>query len=131
MTKIEMARCYPHMDNSSILNGIITDVESHYNNMVEVISKLEGRITKVESCLTDSVKNLDWVIKEKRLDDDSGKELHEQIAHHRRVEEFYKQIAELKEENKKLREENSSLKEDIEKLVSVVHNLNKIYGGAK
>ena len=137
MLKIQMTRCYPHIDNSSVLNGIITDVESHYNKMVEVVSKLECRITNVESCLTDSVKNLDWVVKEKRLDDDFGKEmrkqreeydqklvlaiedldipkqkeLQEQIAHHRRIEDFYKQIAELKEENKKLREENDKLKQ--------------------
>jgi hypothetical protein len=35
------------------------------------------------------------------------------------------------EENKKLCDENNLLKEDIEKLVSIVHNLRKVYGGVK
>lgn len=51
------------------------------------------------------------------LDIPKQKELHEQIAHHRRIEDFYKQISELKKENKKLREEIGNLKEHI-KVVS-------------
>jgi len=40
-------------------------------------------------------------------------------------------IQELEDENIKLKEENKIFKEEIEKLVSCVHNLNKIYGGVK
>ena len=48
MLKIQMARCYPHMDNSSVLNGIIIDVEKHYNKMVEVVTKIEKAITSLK-----------------------------------------------------------------------------------
>lgn len=79
MLKIEMARCYGHMDHSGVLNNIITDVEMHYNNMVEVITKLEEKVNKKTELSI-------------------------------RIEDFYKQIAELKEENKMLWEENRKLK---------------------
>ena len=70
MLKIQMARCYPHMDNSSVLNGIIIDVEKHYNKMVEAISKLEENVRKLENAernrnFTEYVKDLDWIVKEK------------------------------------------------------------------
>lgn len=131
MLKIKMSRCYPHMDNSSVLNGIITDVERHYNNMVEVISRLEktsgrlyDRITKIEKMSEATSVKLDCnKFKEKMgglendllnaaEDNDFGKQMEtvRQISHHIRVEEFYKQIAELKEANKILWEENRKLK---------------------
>ena len=62
MTKIEMARCYGHMDHSGVLNNIITDVEMHYNNMVVAITNIEKENSELKQTiagLMDSVSKLE------------------------------------------------------------------------